>query len=265
MGFDSKKLRKSMMSGRGSILVPHIERYQWQGKFPKVWNIEIRNDKQPDGYFHPSSDAFMPPTMLHKSMRGMLIKAKPSPALRRTFDCGHMWHGYIQTMLLEMGLVTEGNIERYIACEREGAFGKFVGAGTGDLVNVEIPGHGTWLVDIKTMNKVEFEQGAREFTLKKWQAQVSCYMDWFGADKAMILAISKDSPHDMREYQIIKDVPLLQDIYDRWSYVRWCLDNNEDPTDGNYHVDPVLLNPGDSVLDVEIAAKSITASEFTTN
>jgi hypothetical protein len=57
----------------------------------------------------------------------------------------------------------------------------------------------------------------------------------------------------------------LQEIYDRWSYVRWCLDNDEEPTDGDYHVDPVLLNPGDSVLDVEMAAKSITASEFTTN
>jgi hypothetical protein len=63
--------------------------------------------------------------------------------------------------------------------EREGKFGKFTGAGTGDLVNVEIPGHGTWLVDIKTMNKVEFEQGAREFTMKKWQAK--CHAIWIGS------------------------------------------------------------------------------------
>lgn len=264
MGFDSKKLRKSMMSGRGSILVPFIERYQWQAKFPETWDVQIRNYKPSDGFFHPSSDAFAPPSMLYKAHKKMLIQTKPSPALRRTFDCGHMWHGYLQAMLVDMGLVDEKNVERYVAKEMIGKFGKFMGAGTGDLVDVEIPGHGTWLVDIKTMNKTEFEQGAREYTLLKWQAQVSCYMDWFGADKAMILAICKDSPHDMREYQIVKDVPLLQEIYDRWSYVKWCLDNNEEPSDGDYHVDPALLNPGDSILDVEIAAKSISAAEFTT-
>jgi len=263
-GFDSKKLRKTMMSGRGSILAPHIENYQWKAKFPKTWTVEVRNDKLPDGHFHPSSHSFMPPSMLVQDMRGMLIHTRPSPALRRTFDCGHMWHGYLQNILIDMGLVDARNVERYVAVEREGKFGPFIGAGTGDLIDVEIPGHGIWLVDIKTMNKTEFEQGAREFTMRKWQAQVSCYMDWFNADKAMILAICKDSPHDMREYQIIKDVPLLEEIYDRWSYAKWCVDNDETPSDGDYHVDPALLHPGDSVLDVEVAAKSISAAEFTT-
>jgi len=256
MPFDSKKLRKSMMAGRGAILVPLIEQYQRTGKLPDKWIVEIRNIKEPDGFFHPSSHAFMPPTTLYQDMRGMLIRVKPSPALRRTFDCGHMWHGYLQNILLEMGYVTEDNIERHVNAERSGKFGSFIGSGTGDLVDVQIPGHGTWLVDIKTMNKTEFEQGANEFTLKKWQAQVSCYMDWFGASKAMILAVSKDSPHDMREYQIIQDNALLQSIYDRWSYVKWCLDNGETPTDGEYHVDPLLLNPGDSVFDAVIAEKS---------
>ncbi len=80
-------------------------------------------------------------------------------------------------------------------------------------------------------------------------------MDWFDTDKAFVLAICKDSPHQMHEYQIVKDVPLLQDIYERWSYVKWCLDNDEEPTDGEYHVDPLLLNPGDSVYDAVIAEK----------
>jgi hypothetical protein len=257
MAFDSKKLRKTMMSGRGAILVPLIDSYQRQAKFPEKWNIEIRNTKEPDGHFHPSSHAFAPPSLLCQDMKGMLLHSKPSPALRRTFDCGHMWHGYLQEMLIEMGYVKRENVERHAVVELEGRYGKFTGSGTGDLVDVEIPGHGTWLVDIKTMNKVEFEQGANAFTMKKWVAQVSCYMDWFNTDKAMILAVSKDSPHDMREYQIQKDVPLLQEIYDRWSYARWCIDNNETPDDEFYHPDPLLLNPGDSVMDAVIAEKSV--------
>lgn len=84
-----------------------------------------------------------------------------------------MWHGYIQNILVEMGFVSPENVERRLIQ----SVGLATGSGTADLVDVNIPGHGSWLVDIKTMNKTEFEQGASEYTLMKWKAQVSCYMD----------------------------------------------------------------------------------------
>lgn len=255
MAFDAKKLRKNMTAGQGAILAPLIDAYQRKGKFPNKWEIEIRNYKQSDGHFHPSSDAFTSPRDLWLAKRGLLIPTPISPALRRTFDCGHMWHGYLQSILIDMGYVTPDNVERYVVHEVTTNRGHCVAAGTGDLVNVEIPGQGTWLVDIKTMNKPEFEQGASEYTMKKWKAQVSCYMDWFNADKAMIFAICKDSPHEMREYQILKDQPLLNEIYDRWCYVQNCIDYNVEP-DNDYEVDPLLLNPGDSVYDVVVAEKA---------
>jgi hypothetical protein len=260
MAFDSKKLLKTLTAGRGSILVPHIEAYQQRAKFPPKWDIEIRNDKQPDGHFHPSSDAFAHPTDLYLARKGKIIPRPISPALRRTFDCGHMWHGYLQAMLVDMKFVHPDGVEQHVTHTITTAWGEAIGAGTGDLVGVEIPGHGRWLVDIKTMNKPEFEQGASEYTLKKWNAQVSCYMDWFGFDKAFVLAISKDSPHDMREYQIVKDENLLAEIYDRWGYTARCLRDNTPPSeDYHYTVDPILLNPGDSVLDAVVAEKSTVA------
>ena len=252
--FDSKKLLRTLTVGRGSILVPHIEAYQQRGKFPEKWEIEIRNVKKDDGHFHPSSDAFMPPRDLWLKMQGRLIGKPISPALRRTFDCGHMWHGYLQSILIDMGLVQPENVERHTTYRIVTKHGTAIGSGTGDLVDVTIPGHGEWLVDIKTMSKREFEQGANEYTMLKWQAQVSCYMDWFGSDKAMVLAISKDSPHQMREYEIVKDQNLLNEIYDRWTYVAECVRLGQEP-EYEYQVDPLLLNPGDSVLDAEIAAK----------
>lgn len=260
---DSKKLLKSLTAGRGSILVPHIEAYQRRSKFPDTWEIEIRNSKPGDGHFHPSSDAFTPPLDLWMQKKGMVLPSLISPALRRTFDCGHMWHGYLQAMLIEMGLVQPGNVERYITHLINTQWGDAIGAGTGDLVDVKIPGHGLWLVDIKTMNKVEFEQGANEWTLMKWRAQVSCYMDWFGADKALILAISKDSPHAMREYQIQKDTALLKEIYDRWGYVAECLRKNIEPEKSYVYIpaSPLLLNPGDSVTDVSLAASYESTSQ----
>jgi hypothetical protein len=255
MPFDPKKLMKSLTAGHGAILAPHIEAYQQRAKFPETWQIEVRNSKPWDGHFHPSSDAFTPPVDLWLAHKGLIIPRPITPALRRTFDCGHMWHGYIQSMLIEMGLVTPENVERYIVKEMQGPHGPFVGAGTGDLVDVQIPGHGEWLVDIKTMNKVEFEQGASEWTMMKWQAQVSCYMDWLDTEKAIILAICKDSPHGFREYQIIKNTKLLNEIYERWSYVAHCLREDVRPESGWTPPAPELLNPGDSVYDAVIAEK----------
>lgn len=255
---DSKKLLKSLTAGRGSILVPHIEAYQRRASFPDKWEIEIRNFKPSDGHFHPSSDAFTPPIDLFLQKKGLIVSSPISPALRRTFDCGHMWHGYLQAILENMGLVAPQNIERYVTHQIQTQWGSVIGAGTGDLVDVNIPGHGSWLVDIKTMNKVEFEQGANEWTLMKWRAQVSCYMDWFNADRAMILAVSKDSPHMMREYQIQKETNLLDEIYDRWGYVAACLRENKEPEKSYAYVpaSPLLLNPGDSVTDASLAASA---------
>ncbi len=97
MAFDSRKLLKTLTAGQGSILVPHIEAFLQRGKFPEKWHIEIRNEKPYDGYFHPSSDAFASPADLYLKQKGLLIPRPISSALRKTFDCGHMWHGYLQS------------------------------------------------------------------------------------------------------------------------------------------------------------------------
>ncbi len=196
----------------------------------------------------------MSPDDLWKKRKGLLLGKPINAALQRTFDCGHMWHGYIQNILIDMGFVTPENVERKLqhTILSTPDF-DVIGSGTADLVDVQIPGHGSWLVDIKTMNKGEFEAGATEYTLLKWKAQVSCYMDWLGVDKAFILAISKDSPHNMREYQIVKDDKLLGEIYERWAYTEFCLAKDTPPTK-DYDLDPRLKNRGDSVLDEELAA-----------
>lgn len=249
---DSKSLLRTLTVNYGDILTPYIDAYLGAGKLPEKWIIEIPNTKKDDGHFHPSSDAFLSPRDLYVKKRGIQTGPPISAALRKTFDCGHMWHGYIENIVQELGFVSKEDVERKVAVEINGTHGPFVGAGTGDLVGVKIPKQGTWLVDIKTMKKDEFESGAHKLTFKKWEAQVSCYMDWFGLDKAMVLAICKDSPHKFREYKIAKNYDVLAEIYDRWSYTAACLKANLLPDD-NYEPDPLLLNPGDSVLDAETA------------
>jgi len=142
-----------------------------------------------------------------------------------------MWHNYLEAILVDMGFVRQDHVELYTQHKVKHERGDFTAAGTGDCVDVSIPGHGQWLVDIKTMNKKQFEQGPEEYMFRKWEAQVNCYGDWFGLDKMMILAVCKDSPHEFREYIIQKKPQVLEDIYDRWAYVAQCLRDGIEPND----------------------------------
>jgi hypothetical protein len=141
-----------------------------------------------------------------------------------------MLHGYFESIITDMGLIDAEHVELFKIQELPTEYGTVLGAGTGDLVGVQIPNQGEWLVDLKTMTSNEFEAGARDFTLQKWTAQVNCYGDWFGYDKMMVLAIQKDYPHALREYKIERDEDLLSSIYNKWGYVESCLRNNIVPT-----------------------------------
>lgn len=223
---DSSKLLRTLTVNKGTILAPLIDQYQARGEFPPSWEISIRNNKVWDPYFHPSSDCFTDPVTLYLEKTDRIRKRKISPNLQRTFDCGHMWHGYIQSILIDMGLVAPSNVEQPLLHEHSSP--SFIGKGTADLVDVHIPGHGYWLVDIKTMRKDDFGAPS-ELTMKKYFAQVNCYGDWLDTEKMLILGICKDSPHEFREWIVQKDTDTLSEIYDRWAYVAECISIGVEP------------------------------------
>ena len=257
---DQKSLLRTLTIGIDSILVPYIDRYLAQGKFPDELPMVLQRNKPSDPYYHPSGDCFVPPRNLVLKRKGIETYPKTGAALRKTFDCGHLWHMYLQGVMQEMGFLTVENTEKPLVRTLEGPYGPFTGAGTADCVDVAIPEKGLWLVDIKTMRKDEFEAGANKYTYMKWEAQVNCYMDWLGVDQAMILAVSKDSPHTMREYKIQKKPELLAEIYERWSFAEKNLREGTIPEEGWMPEDLSLLNPGDSVTDVIVAEKDSQVS-----
>jgi hypothetical protein len=226
---DAKKLMRTLTVGSGTILVPHIDAYQARAKFPPTWTIIIENEKEKDDHFHPSTDCFADVETLYRAKKGQLKPSPISPALRRTFDAGHMWHRYIQNILIDMGFVSPDNVERPLIHEIKTVYGKATCKGTADLVDVRIPGNGYWLVDIKTMGKEQFGAPDEEM-MRKYFAQVNCYGDWLGTDKMMILAICKDSPHDFREFIVPRDQATLDEIYERWTFAQYCIDNNVSPS-----------------------------------
>ena len=216
------------------LLVPLINRYQDKGVFPDVWNIEIRNKKGTDRNFHPSGDCYESIENLYNKLMGKEKDVRIGYALRRVFDVGHMLHGYYQEILVDMGVCELENIEKTLVFNHPDGW---IGKGTLDMI-VDVPRKGQFIVDGKTINDKEYDEGIRPDTLKKWTAQVNCYMDWTGIHDAFILAIRKGGTkapgngtmHDLKEIAIPYDPELVQHIYKRWSLAYKCAKAKTPPT-----------------------------------
>lgn len=231
---DTKKLLRTMTIGQGSILVPHINAYQDRGKFPDAWNITLPQwtSSGTSKYFRPSRDCFTPPKQLWLEKKGLAEPEKPITAsLRRTFDVGAFWHDYLAQILIEMKFVKPENVEVRVKEKISTEIGSADVAGVADLVDVEIPGYGKWLIDMKTMRKDDFGHGLDQHKQLQYNAQLNIYGDLLNCDQMMILAIEKDSPHRLREFIIPKDTHLVADIYDRWTYTSHCLEIDTEPDD----------------------------------
>lgn len=230
-----EKLLKDLK--RNNKLVPHINWYQDKQEFPPAWTIEIQNTKEPDPYFHPSSDCFTNPVQLYYEKLGTVPKEPILHPLRRVFDCGHFWHGYYQNILIDMGFITKENVEKQFTKQLSYDGTDFIGRGTLDLLDVTIPGLTTkYIVDIKTMNDKEFDEGPSDRTFQKWEAQVNLYMDWTGNHSAFILAVRKGGTknsngrpqHDLEEFTIQYKPELIAEIYSRWAQAQRYIDGVDD-------------------------------------
>jgi hypothetical protein len=218
----NKNLLKKLSTGE--IITQHIEIYQNKGEFPDKWTIEIENYRRggPDHCFHPSGDCLVSDAELYKRLAGE-DKSRTMAGLRRVFDCGHFWHGYYQNMLVDMGYAKPEDVEKSYKYEHPDGW---TGRGTLDLI-IDVKNKGQFIVDMKTMNDIEFDDGPYPYTLAKWTAQVNCYMNWSGIRQAFILAIRKGGTpgksgrpaHDLREITIEYDQDLVDGIYEKWSRV----------------------------------------------
>ncbi len=158
-----------------------------------------------------------------------------SPSLLKTYTVGHFWHAYIQWIVVEqLGFASWDEIER--RGERvwghEGAKAKpfHWATGAADIAPCHIPGYGDCLVDIKTMGSFDFKRnGMPPWAAAKYECQVNIYMDWFDLESCIILCVSKDSPHDYKEFIFKRNQPLVDTIYDKWKLVSSCIDEKVAP------------------------------------
>jgi len=207
-------------------LVPHIEKELGKGDF--VWQYDYQ-PKQGDDAWHPSGDCT-------PSLNELYWKAKdPQPqdfgsALYKTFQVGHFWHQYLQWIVeKKLHFAKPEDIERK-GKKRwgEGAF--HWATGSGDIAPCTIPESGEYCVDFKTMNGFDFKrQGVPNWCADKYECQINIYMDFFDLEKGLIVDIQKDAPHDMKEFEFVRNQPLIDAIYHKWNIVSQCLDEGVEP------------------------------------
>jgi hypothetical protein len=211
---------------KGHKLVPHIDKAIGQGEFK--WSATFE-PKQGDDAWHPSGDCTPTPQQLYTKAT-VESSTQPSISLLKTFTVGHFWHHYIQHIIAErLQFASWDEIER--VGEKRWRDGPYRWArGQADIAPCHIPVHGDYLVDIKTMKAQDFNQnGLPSWCAAKYECQMNVYMDWFDLEKTLVLCVSKDSPHDMKEFEFHRNQPLIEAIYQKWELVGECVTVGVEP------------------------------------
>lgn len=206
---------------KNEILVPHLMAWFAHGEFPDEIPLHVHMNKEVDDAFHPSSSTKCA-RELYAERLGLVEKQKPLAESQLAFMVGHMWHELLQFIVVEgLGFCDWDQIEKehWLHSETE-AGNPYSVRGFIDFARVEIPGKGTYLVDVKTMASRIFSMTELPYDLmQKYTTQVKLYLEMEGLDQAIILCVNKDSPHRFKEVIVQRDPDLVDEVIDRWETV----------------------------------------------
>ena len=243
------KLQKHTMARKMAAktkLVMHLEKAIDQaGDFSWTYTYD---PKKGDNAWHPSGDCTPSLRELFDKATGVNEREPISGGLRKTFQVGHFWHGYLQEVIVKhLGFAEESAIERKgqrVWGEEDGKPKAYHWArGAADVAPISIPGFGDYLVDIKTMGSHDFRKtGLPAWSADKYECQLNVYMDFFDLEKALIIGVNKDSPHEFKEFEFVRNQPLIDTIYNKWELVSDCINNKIIPPEDEI-VDLPLMGP----------------------
>jgi hypothetical protein len=216
--------------------IHHLDRYIAKGDFPWTFDYE---PKKGDTGWHPSSHCTPSPAELyHIALDGGVEEDFPA-SLYKTFMVGHFWHQYLQEITVKAGFAEPAAVERrgikgWGHCIESGTKKHYQDwhycTGSGDLAPVVVPIHGEFLVDFKTMGSHMFKPVIPPGeTIEKWECQMNIYMDFFTLERALVVGINKDAPHDMKEFEFHRNEPLIDALYAKWELVSVCLEEGVEP------------------------------------
>lgn len=156
---------------------------------------------------------------------------------------GHFWHQFLQHIMVRYEMVDASAIERpalkgwtdkgiyhYVDVWDLQAKPFTACVGNADVAPWTFKGN-DYIVDFKTMASRSFQQVSHLPFAAKYECQMNIYMDLFNYDRALIVGINKDTPHDFKEFEFRRNQPLIDVIYDKWKFVAECIEDNEPPDD----------------------------------
>lgn len=224
------------------------------GKGDFIWRFDYK-PKLEDNAWHPSGHCT--PSLLElynyasnapiveEWPRGTYpakITQKPiEPTLGKIFQVGHFWHQYLQEICIRSGMCDRENVERNglwgwgdHTLDNDGQPQSYRPyhwvTGSADICPLEIPGNGKYLIDFKTMGSHVYRAiKPNALTVAKWECQLNTYMSFFDIEKALIVGINKDSPHDFKEFEFHRNQKLIDALYLKWRLVAECLDEGVAP------------------------------------
>lgn len=224
-------------------LVTHLDSYL----AIEVTDFEfIYEPKIGDDAWHPSGHCTPSVTELYDIATGNVERKEWGTSMLKTFMVGHFWHQLLQKAVIDLGFAEPSAIERrgtkgwgdIIDPHADGNIMEYKyrpyhwATGAADVAPCTIPGHGDYVIDFKTMSGHQYKSVALpEWAAFKYECQINIYMDFFGIEKGLIVAVQKDSPHEFKEFTYVENRPLIDAIYRKWKFVSECLDSGEIPND----------------------------------
>lgn len=233
-------------------LVPKLDRAIQD--FDEEWEFKYE-PKKGDLFWHPSGNCVPVPSELYDmAMDKLHPNAEEDLAFKRKMSkfgpVGHFWHQFLQHIMVRYEMVDKSCIERS-AHKGWSDGGKFPDVlttpshgpihdyqqwrpftacvGSADVAPWVYKGN-EYIVDFKTMSSRSFQAVTLPSGFAaKYECQMNIYMDFFDYDRAMIVAINKDTPHDFKEFEFRRNQPLIDIIYDKWKFVAECITDEDRP------------------------------------
>lgn len=238
-------------AAQGLIIKPLVESYLMQGKFPDVFTVTFRDEgkeRQPDGFFHPSSHPMMAERQLYYYMRADpadLIPEVIAYENRMAMVMGTGAHSFIQMCMLDAGLLIKPT-GTCVCCGREHGFTKNKCPEWGALdTDLNRRGHcdgilrlepwGTGLFEFKTINPracFGLSDGNVEWLRTKhldYYAQLQDYMDMMGLRKAIIIFAILGFPWKLVEIEVEYDLAFVTQMKTKYRRVRDAVERRVPP------------------------------------
>ena len=207
-------------------LVPKLDKAI--ADFDEEWDFHYV-PKAPDLFWHPSGHCTPAPSVLYDLAVARLNDDEDEDfarSMRKYGPVGHFWHQFLQHIMVRYDMVEPEAIERngfktwssvgfstHRDTEPGSTFAPFHAViGNADVAPWVFKDQ-PYIVDFKTMSSRSFQQVTLPSGFAaKYECQMNIYMDLFEYDRALIVAVNKDTPHDFKEFEFRRNQPLIQMI-----------------------------------------------------